>query len=449
MEGEPDVRTFATYLVFSLTIATALNAANWPQWRGPAGTGVSADTAVPTEWSESRNIAWKAPIGGLGVSSPIVWGDRAFITYQVGASALRGGNHPTFIQGGDARAAGEVPLGGERPSEINDKIQFVVAAYQTSDGKLLWEYKLNADGDLPPVHEKRNLAVSSPVTDGERVYAWFANGQLAAVNTNGKLAWSRHLGKEYKTFDLAWGHASSPALYRDRLLLMCYEDSFAYLLGLDSRTGKELWKVERPAPLKSYSTPLVLETGKGPEVIVNATGGLEAFDPCDGKSLWTFKEETRFAVPMPVIHEGVIYTSRGYRSGPYMAMRAGLRGDVAKDQLLWHVPTGAPYTSSIVYSNGLIFFAQEAGIVSCVEAETGKLVWRERLGGIYSSSPVAAGDRVYLFSETGETIVLRASRKPEVLARNKLDGHVIASPAIAGGRILIRTDRHLIAVANP
>jgi outer membrane protein assembly factor BamB len=230
------------------------------------------------------------------------------------------------------------------------------------------------------------------------------------------------------------------------LILVCYQGSAAFLLALDKRTGKELWKVERPRELKSYSTPLAIETPQGPEVIVNSTASMEAFDPATGKSLWKYTEPTRFAVPMPLYHDGMLYVSRGYRSGPYWAMKAGERGEVPKSKLAWHVETGAPYTSSMVYDSGLLYMATEMGIVTCVDAKTGERVWRERLGGIYSASPVVADGKVYLFGENGETLVLRSGRTPEVLAKNKLDMRVIASPAISGGRIFVRGDRELVAI---
>jgi outer membrane protein assembly factor BamB len=440
------VRIIPTLLVFMALLTPLLRAENWPHWRGPLGTGWSAEKTLLTEWSKDKNIVWRAELGGLGVSSPIVWGDRIVVTYQMGAGALRQGRHPTFIQEGNPAEAGETPLGGTRAQKAEDKIVYVVAAYRASDGRRLWEYKMDVEGEPPEVHEKRNLATPSPVTDGEHVYSWFSNGQIVALDMNGKLAWTRILGKEYSVFDLDWGHSSSPVLYRDRLILMCYQRSSSYLLALDKRTGKEVWKVDREGNLKSYSTPLVIETQQGPELIVNSSENLEAFDPVTGRSLWKYVEPTRFAVPMPVYHNGVLYLSRGYRSGPYMALQAGQRGDIPKSKLLWHVETGAPYTSSLVYDNGLLYMASEMGIVTCTDAKTGERVWRERLGGIYSASPVVADGKVYLFSENGETLVLRAGRTPEVLARNKLDVRVIGSPAFSNGRIFIRGDRQLIAV---
>jgi outer membrane protein assembly factor BamB len=173
---------------------------------------------------------------------------------------------------------------------------------------------------------------------------------------------------------------------------------------------------------------------------------MESFDPATGKSLWKFVEPTRFAVPMPVYHDGILYVSRGYRSGPYWALKTGERREIPKSKLLWHVETGAPYTSSIVQHDGLVYMATEMGIVSCIDGKTGERVWRERLGGIYSASPVLADGKIYLAGENGETLVLREGRTPQVLAKNKLDMRVIASPAISDGRIFIRGDRQLVAV---
>ena len=421
-------------------------AANWPQWRGPQGTGVSNEMGLPVEWSRDQNIAWRAPLSGLGVSAPVVWGDRVFLTYQVGASALRGGNHPSFIQGGDAAAAGELPLGGARPSGVDERILLVVAAFRAADGKLLWEHKVAAEGELPEVHEKRNLATPSPVTDGERVYAWFSNGQLIVLDVAGKAVWSRHLGKDYKPFDLAWGHSSSPVLYKDKLLLLSYQASSASLLALDRRSGKEIWKNQQEKPAQSYSTPLIIESPNGSEAIVNSSERIEAFDPESGKSLWQYNLPHRFAVPMPVFHDGMIYLNRGYRSSPFLAIRPGGRGDITNSHVAWKVGAGAPYVSSLIHSGGLLFYVTEQGIVNCIDAKTGERVWQDRVGGVYSASPIAADGKIYLFSETGEGIVLKPGRTPQVLARNKLEGRIIASPAVSDGRIFVRTDRELIAI---
>jgi outer membrane protein assembly factor BamB len=286
------------------------------------------------------------------------------------------------------------------------------------------------------------------VTDGERVYAWFSSGQLIALEVTGKRVWSRHLGKEYKPFDLSWGHSSSPVLYKDTLLLLSYQASSASFLALGKRDGKEIWRNEQEKAAQSYSTPLVIETAAGAEAIVNSSDRIEAFDPESGKSLWQYNLPHRFAVPMPVFHNGTIYLNRGYRSSPVLAIRPGGRGDITNSHVVWNVGAGAPYVSSLVHHDGLLFYVTEQGIATCLDAKTGERVWQERVGGVYSASPISAEGKVYLFSETGESIVLKSGRTPQVLARNKLDGRIIASPAISGGRIFVRTDQELIAIKS-
>lgn len=424
---------------------------SWPHWRGPAASGVSTETGLPLRWSSTDNIAWKAPLGGLGVSTPIVWGDRVFVTSQAGRGARQPGTHPRLMQSGDAAAAGERPLAGARPDAPGgpgDRVRFLIEAFSRTDGTRLWTHEFAAEGDLPPVHDKHNLASASPVTDGERVYAVFGTGQVVAVDASGARAWSRHLAREFAPFDIQWGYGSSPVLYGDSLILICFHPSASYLLALDRRTGKPLWKTERGRGVLSYSSPIIVPTPAGDELIVNSSEGVEAYRADTGEALWRFEEANRFPIPSAVQDRGIIYLSRGYRSGPYAAIRPGGRGDVSKTHVVWHVPTGAPYVSSIVYYDGLIYMAGDVGVITCVDAMTGKRVWQERTEGVFTASPVAADGKIYLVSESGETIVLLAGRTAEVLARNQLGARMLASPAISGGRLFMRTDDQLIAIGT-
>jgi len=438
----------ARALVLMMVVGAAqLHAENWPHWRGPATTGVSSETGLPERWSDTENIAWRAPLRGLGISSPIVWGDQVFVTSQLGRGARRAGNHPTLVQGGNPADAGERALGGGSAATA-DKVSFLVTALNRVDGRKLWEYELPAEGRLAEVHDKHNLASSSPVTDGRRVYAWFGTGQLVALDMSGKLVWSRHLGREYAPFDINWGHSSSPAIFNDSLVLICYHQPTAYLLNLDTASGKTRWRVERGRDINSYSTPLVVNTAGRPELIVNSSEGVSGHDATSGQLLWHIQETNRFPIPMPVFHDGLIYTSRGYRSGPYMAIRPGGKGDVSKSHVVWRVDTGAPYVSSLVHYNGVLYMAGDVGVLSAIDAKTGQRVWQERTGGVFTASPVAADGKIYLLSEDGQTIVLTAGAKPRVLARNRLNARQLASPAISGGRLFIRTDDAVIAVGK-
>jgi outer membrane protein assembly factor BamB len=436
-------------LVFILTVlaTVSVTAADWPQWRGPNGTGATNETNLPVRWSASENVLWKAPIGGLGVSTPIVSGDRVFVTSQIGSGVRREGNHPRLVQGGNAAAAGERELGASRKSEAGDeKTFFLVESFSRADGSRLWQHRIEAQGALPGVHDKHNLASPSPVTDGQMVYAWFGTGQLVALDMNGKQVWSRHLGQEISPFEVIWGHSSSPTLYEDLLILLCDHEPVSYLLAVDKRTGKERWRADRGKGKMSYSTPLVVNTPSGPELIVNSSERVDAYDPRTGTHLWFTGGTNRFPIPMPVFHDGLIYMSRGYRSGPYMAVRPGGRGDVSKSHVVWETATGAPYISSLVFNAGLIYMATDVGAITVVDAETGQRVFQQRIDGIFSASPVAGDGKIYFVSETGETIVLQGGRTPTVLARNDLGERAVASPAISNGRIFIRTDDHVFCI---
>ena len=436
-------RAMAAGLVLVSAVA-ALQAEDWPQWRGVGAAGVSTEKNLPERWNAKENIAWKTPIAGTGISTPVIAGGRVFVTSQVGTGVSREG--PRLVQGADAAAAGERAL---RTSDKNDgQVWFVVEAFDKTSGKRLWEHRLQAEGPLPAVHDKHNLASPSPITDGALVFAWFGTGQIVALDTAGKLVWQRHLGREISPFTINWGHSSSPALFNDLLILLCDHEPASYLLAVDKRTGKEKWKVDRGKGRSSYSTPLVVDAPSGPELIVNSSERIDAYDPRTGAFLWHVGEANRFPVPSPVVHDGVLYATRGYRSGPYLAIKPGGRGDITASHVLWHVPTGAPYVSSIVQYQGLIYMATDNGILSIADAKTGNRVWQGRVGGVFSASPVAGDGKVYLLSESGETIVLKAGPGAEIIARNDIGERTLASMAVSDGRIYLRTDEHLVSIGR-
>jgi outer membrane protein assembly factor BamB len=411
---------------------------------------VSAESGLPQAWSNEANVAFRAALGGLGVSTPAIWQDRIFVTSQKGRGVLREGRaHPTLGRDGnlpEERSLGDI-VGGAEETEV----VFLVEAYERESGRRLWTFEVRADapGAMPEVHRKHNLASPSPVTDGETVIAWFGTGQLVALDLEGKPRWQKHLGREYGPFDIPWGHSSSPTVYQESVLLLCDHTPSSYLLALDKRTGEQKWKAERGEGLRSYSTPTVVPGPDGDELVVNSSERLEGYDPATGERKWYFVESNQFPIPVPSFEDGIIYTTRGYRSGPYMAIRPGGRGDIAgTEHLLWHVPTGAPYVSSLVQYDGIVYMASDSGVLQAADARTGERLWQERTGGVYSAAPVAGDGKVYFASETGETIVLRAGRSPEVLARNPMDARFLASPAVSGGRLYLRSDGELIAIGG-
>jgi outer membrane protein assembly factor BamB len=433
-------------VAFCLTLGPIVSAEDWPQWRGPQGTGVSSERNLPVRWSAADNIAWKADLGGVGVSSPIVLGNRVFVTSQIGSGASRQG--PRLAQGASV-GDGERSIGAPRsgaPVEPGAGPVFLVEAFDVANGARIWEYRLPAVGPMPTVHDKANMASPSPVTDGRRLYTWFSTGQLVALDLDGKVVWQRHLGREVGPFDVNWGHASSPTIFEDTLILLCDHEPSAYLLAVDVATGRDRWKADRGRSRQSYSTPFVVTTPTGPELIVNSNQRVDAYDPRTGAALWHVGGTNQFPIPSPAYHDGVLYLSRGYRSGPYMAVRPGGRGDVSGSHVLWQAATGAPYISSLVYDGGIVFMASDVGGATALDAKTGQRLWQQRLDGIFSASPVVGDGKVYFTSETGSVFVLRSARQPELLARNDLGERLIASPAISQGRIFFRSDDRLICV---
>lgn len=423
--------------VFLTFVVAPVGADDWPQWRGPEGTGVSREEGLPVRWGPEEGVTWKIPLEGVGASSPTVWGERVFVTAQIGSGEVAEGG----TESPEAVAA--------RRTEGGAGVEFVVRAVHRADGRSLWTRRFPAEGELPPVQRKHNMATPTPVTDGERVYAWFGNGQIFALDVaTGEVVWQRHFGREIAPYDIKWGHGSSPTLYGELLLLLCDHPPGGYLLALDRKTGQERWRRDRGEGQRSYTTPLVVPGDDGDALIVNANARIEALDPTSGELIWHAGEPIRVPVATPVHHEGVLYSTRGYRSGPYLAIRLGGRGDVSGTHLLWRVGAGAPYVGSLVHLGGLVFMATEQGIATAVEAGTGERVWRQRLGGAFTSSPVAGDGKVYFTNEAGETVVVGADREGKILARNALRERVVGSPAISNGQIFMRTDEHLVRIGR-
>ena len=421
-----------------LLCAGMMAGADWPQWRGLGSQGISGETGLPVEWGPAKNLAWKAELAGTGTSSPIVVGELVIVTSQAGSYETGNGSDPRLARDERALAGRERAIGVRTAAELT----LVVEAFRRTDGKRVWEYRTAATGDRPESHEKHNLATPTPVSDGERVYAWFGNGQVVALDMRGKEVWKRHLG----SFMNQWGHGSSPALYKGLVLLLCDHRPGAYLLALDAGTGEVRWKVDRGKGRVSHSTPVVVAGSRGDELIVNSDQRIDAYSPGSGELLWWAGSERQTPIPSAVFYEGTIYLSRGYRNSDIWALRPGGRGDVGATHIKWRMPNGGSYVPSILQYRGLLYMTNEVGVVTCAEAETGAVVWKERLGGIFFASPVAGDGMVYMLSETGEMFVLRAGRKMEILAKNELGERFLASPAIAGGRIFLRGDGTLFGV---
>ena len=427
---------FMIWLFLGLVTAP-IHAQHWPQWRGSTANGVSESATAPTHWSDTEHILWQTELAGSGTSSPVVWGDRVFVTAQIGGGPI------------DERGA---QFRGTRPAarlrSENASVTLVVQAIDLSDGQPLWYYRFMAEGHLPTVHRNHNFATPSVATDGTHVVAWFGTGQLVVLDLNGTLRWSKHLGDEYGPFEVLWGHASSPVLHDDLIVLLCDHPAHAYILALDAKTGEERWMIDRGTGLRSYSTPLVITYQGRDELIVNSSDRIDSYALQTGAALWHIGFPTQLGLPMPVFSDGILYSSRGYTSGPYLAVRPGGTGDVSETHMLWRHPTRAPYISSLLVLEGLVYMATENGILTVTDTSSGDIVWQERLGNMFAASPVSANGHIYLLSEDGETVVITAEREPRIVARNQLPYRTLASPAIVDGMILIRSDHHLFCIGD-
>ncbi len=384
----------------------------WPRWRGPSGQGLATGTGYPDTWSPTQGVLWKTPVPGTGNSSPIVWGDHIFVT-----SSYEGGRKLSLL------------------------------AYRRSDGRLLWETPAPAGRTDSGAHYKNGHASSTPATDGRLVYVLFGARGLFAFDFTGKLAWQRDLGP----MDAYHGAAGSPLLYRDRIVL--YQDQFSgsFIAAFDTRTGRELWRTRRDASV-GWGTPIAIRAGQRDEIIVNGQQHVTSYDPITGRELWRCGGTTYEVIPTPVVGYGMVFCSSG-RAGPTLAIKPGGSGDVSRTHLAWESPRGSPFVPSpILYGEQLYMINDMASIVTSLSATTGQSLWQGRLGVAqregFSASPVAVDGKIFFTNDDGETFVLRAGPKFELMHVNQLGESILASPALVDGRWYFRAQRNLYAVGR-
>jgi outer membrane protein assembly factor BamB len=406
-------------LFFSFNLVSA---ENWPQWRGPLANGVSNEKNLPVKWNAQENIAWKLPMPDRSGSTPIIWGDKIFLNL----------------------------------SEGEDIYLWCV---DKKKGTLLWKQKLGSGNYVP---RKHNMSSPSPVTDGKSVFVLSGTGVLKGFDFSGKELWSRDIQKEYGTFGLNWGYASSPLLYEDSLYVQVLHgmktDDPSYVLKIDKKTGKTLWKVERPtdAPREapdSYTTPALLRYGKIVEIVVSGGDYVTGHDPATGKELWRAgglnpdKNPSYRVVASPIVLGDMIYVPT--RVKPLQAFKAGGRGDITKTHFVWSTVNG-PDVPTPATDGKYFYIANDRGIFFCLDAKDGKEIYGQKriAPASYSASPVLADGKIYFTSEDGLTTVIKAGPEFEVLAENALEEYCLSSPAISDGQIFIRTTKHLYSIGK-
>jgi len=444
----PHVR-MAAFVVAGLTAlspapAHAQDPAGWPQWRGPLGNGVSPDGDPPIHWSEQRNVRFKVPLDGDGLSSPVVWGQRIFVLSAVAVDGPRTAkSEPTA-----ARAAtSQEPSPGAQLG----RQRFLVSAYDRRDGSLVWQRVANERVPHEGHHPSSAWANASPITDGERVYAHFGSSGTYAYTLEGELVWKVDLGD--MTARLGYGEGSSPALYGDTLVINWDHEGDSFVVALDKNTGEERWRRERPGEPTSWSTPAIHEHEGRVQVIIAAHGRTRAYDIRNGDELWSLSGLGLNVIPTPIYDSGTLYLASGKRDGNMIQAvdLSGASGDLdGSDALLWTRDRDTPYVSTpLLYRGQLYFFKHVRSILTSVDAATGQTLFTERLdlGNVYAS-PVAAAGRIYLFGRDGKALVLRPGPALEILAENTLDDGFDASPAIVGGDLYLRGRRFLYALSR-
>lgn len=430
------------YLTVGASVASteskALN--NWPQWRGPLATGVGPLADPPVTWSETENVRWKVSIPGRGHATPAVWENRVYVLSAVPVETP----DPTTQQS-------DTP-GRRRPGISPDSVlEFTLFALDRSDGSVVWRRVANRVKPHEGTHPDGSWSSGSPITDGERIFAQFGSQGLYAYDLDGKLLWSRDLGD--MSTRMGFGEGTTPFLYDDYLVVLWDHEGEDFIVALDKTTGKERWRRERDEHT-TWSTPVVVEVNGRPQVIVNASNAIRAYDLKTGDSVWQTSGMTANSIPSPVVADGVAYFLSGFRGANLLAIRlADAKGELAADSkaILWTHDRDTPYVPSpLVYGDALYFVKGNKGILSCLNATSGDANYGPiRLEGIEGvhASPIGAADRVYIAGRNGAVQVLRHGAEYELLALNQLEDSFDASPVAVDGELFLR-GQHLYCLAQ-
>jgi outer membrane protein assembly factor BamB len=423
---------------------------NWPSFRGLQAAGVTEKQNLPDRWDgkTGENILWRTPIPGLAHSSPVVWGQRIFVTSAV-SSDPKAGFRPGLYGDGDA-------------SQDRSPHRWMIYALDKRTGKILWERVAHEGAPLEKRHIKSTYASSTPATDGRIVVAWFGSQGVFAYDVNGRFLWKADLGRlnlgAYDIPTYEWGTASSPIIWNNLVILQCDTQDDSFLLALDADTGKQVWKTERDE-LPSWGTPTVAMTSTGPELVTNASNYIRGYDPRTGNELWRLGRSSKITAPTPLFADDkfVIASGRGPER-PIFVVKAGARGDLtlpadktASDAVVWSRTGRGSYMPTPLVYDGILYVLANNGVLDAYELRTGEEIYRQRLplvGSGFSASPVAADGKLYLSNEDGEILVIAAGRKYAHLATNSMGELLMATPALSEGVMYVRSAQSLFAVGR-
>jgi outer membrane protein assembly factor BamB len=432
------------------TACAVLSAQNWPSFRGPSASGVAEGkepTAVKWNAATGENILWKTPLAGVAVSSPIVWGDRVFVSTAVSSDPSSGIRTGLY---GDVEPAKDV-----------SKHSWKLVALDRRTGKVLWERVAHEGIPKTKRHPKSSQATATPVTDGRHVIVSFGSEGLYAYDIDGKLLWTKDLGVLNAGWfydpDYEWGVGSSPIIWKNLVIVQCDIQKNSFIAAFDITTGQPAWRTAREE-IPSWSTPAIFEHDGRAELVTQATTFIRGYNPESGKELWRLGGNSEITIPTPIVGPGVIIVTNGYRGvQPIFAIKPGATGDITlkgdsttNEFIAWSTNRGGPYIPTPVIYGDLLYVLAINGVLAAYDVKTGQRVYQERVagGGSFSASPVAADGKLYLTSEDGDVFVVRAGPKYELLATNSMGQVIMATPAIANGVIFIRGLKDVVAIAQ-
>ncbi|MDP6036732.1 MAG: PQQ-binding-like beta-propeller repeat protein, partial [Verrucomicrobiota bacterium] len=397
--------------LLSIVTSMLLSGGDWPEFRGPTAQGHVMNANLPLEFGPKKNLKWKVAVPGQGWSSPVIVGNRIYLTSAI---------------------------------TKNGKLSLSALCLDTTEGRIIWQQPVfHVAGKAPRMHRKNSQASPTPIVSDKRVYIHFGHMGTACLDLTGKVIWKNESIK----YPPVHGNGGSPALVNGKLIFSCDGSKDPFIIALNSQNGEQVWRTKRTANAKkkfSFCTPLVVDTADGKQVILPGSSMIGAYNPDTGAEIWKVTYGDGYSVvPRPVTAHGMVYFSSGFDKATALAVKLGGRGDVTESHLAWRIIKGAPHTPSMLAVGDELYMVSDGGIGSCVDARTGKVHWQERLGGSYSSSPIVSKGRIYYTNETGVVKVVKATKKFELLVTNELGERTLASPAVADNALFYRTEKHL------
>jgi outer membrane protein assembly factor BamB len=441
------VRRLLPFVICVLATA-AVSAQHWPSFRGANAAGIADGRPTATMWNVStgENVVWKTPVPGIAVSSPIVWGDRVFIS--------------TAVSGDPNQSIRTGLYGDVEPVSDQSKHTWRLIALDKKNGKVLWDRVAHEGIPRTKRHPKSSQASPTPVTDGRRVIVSFGSEGLFAYDFEGRQLWKQDLGVLNAGWffdpDYEWGFGSSPIVYKNRVIVQCDIQKNSYLAAFDVATGKQIWRTNREE-IPSWSTPTIFESNGHAELVTQATTFTRGYDPDTGKELWRLSGNSEIAIPTPVVGPGFVVVTNGYRGvQPIFAIKPGASGDISlkgdqtkSDFIAWSTTRGGPYIPTPVVYREHLYVLLNNGVLAAYNVTTGERIYQERLGGTggaFSASPIAADGKLYLSSEDGDVFVVKAGPKYELLAKNSIGEVIMATPAVSDGLLIVRGLKNVYAI---